>query len=496
MSRSQASIASLAIFLSGSFCIAGCRSVPGHPTRSSQVVSAEKPDSTADRDPPTTVGMETAVAKRNAPDEGNFETASDEVTAGLGGLERPDSISHYLRPASFPLHRQAPATAPGLTLSELEAIALQWHPAIRQQQARVEVARGRRVQVGLPFNPILQYQSEEVGNEQSSGLHSVAISQQFVTADKLSIAQQVECREVQKQQARLRFEELRVLGRVRLAFNRAFIAQQRQRLTDQILQVAEESVAAVDDLVRVEEASRLALLQTTVQAEQARIDSENAGTNYQASMRRLAAAVSEPSIAAQTLAGDLASPLQERPWDGLVHELIASSPEMSLAGSELQRARWALQLASAQVIPNVTGQAGVGYDAATDDTFATLGVSVPLPIRNRNQGAIWSARAGITAASNAMDQTRLSLERRLADAVGRYEVARERHVRLTESVVPAAQEAYDLASLAFAEGEVDYLQLLTAQRALFNTQISVLDAWGSATAAAAEIDTSLISLPF
>ncbi|MEO1527688.1 MAG: TolC family protein [Planctomycetota bacterium] len=407
--------------------------------------------------------------------------------------EPVDSLADYLRPASMSPN-DATDVSRGMTLADLEAIALQAHPAIQRQSALVDAARGKRVQAGLPFNPVLQFQSDEIGNDRSSGLHSLSISQQFVTANKLGIAQRVECHEIQKQQAQLRIEELKVLLALRRAFNQCLVAQQRRSLTDQILVVAEKSVAAVEKLVEVGEASRLALLQVKVQVEQARIESNNAETNYQATLRILAAATGDRNLVIETLVGTLPIALDDRPWEVLTDKLLSTSPEIPLAGSELQRARSALELACAQVIPDVTGRAGVGFDAATDNTFAVVGVSVPLPIRNRNQGEIHAARARVAAAASDIERTELSLETRLAGAVGRYQVAREKHDRLNEAVLPNAEEAYELALQAYRVGEVAYLQLLTAQQAMFSTRLSRLDALREAMIAGAEIDTALVDL--
>ncbi|WP_233215721.1 TolC family protein [Rhodopirellula bahusiensis] len=382
----------------------------------------------------------------------------------------------------------------GLTLESIESMALGSHPAIAEVRARVESTRGQYVQAGLPFNPVLQYQSEEVGNEGASGLHSVQMSQQFVTANKLGIAQQVQAREIQKQQAELRIAELRVLTRVRAAFAAAVVAQERAEIADQIVELAEKSIESVNALLEAEEVSKIALLQARVEAEQARITAENAETQLQANLRTLAAAAGVQALPAGPLSGDVGDDLIAAPWEALLAEISASSPELARAGSELERAKWSLQLACAQVTPNVTATLGVGIDASSDDTFAVIGVSVPLPIRNRNQGNIRSARADIAAASAAMQNAQLSLEARLAEAVGRYQVALERYERLQESVVPTSEETYELSLEAFNAGETDFLQLLTAQRTLFTTQLNVLDAAGQAKQAAAEIEGLLVTL--
>tara|TARA_R110002049_G_C9177810_1_gene563180 strand:- start:7454 stop:8947 length:1494 start_codon:yes stop_codon:yes gene_type:complete len=379
-----------------------------------------------------------------------------------------------------------------MSLADAESIALVSHPELSEVRSGIESVRGQYVQAGLPFNPVLQYQSDEVGNEDSSGLHSLSVSQQFVTANRLGIAQQVQAQAMQKQQAQLKAAELRVLTRVRAAFAQALVAQRRVELTGQIVELTNKSIASIESLLEAQEVSKVSLLQARVEAEQARIAAENAATQLEANRRVLAAATGSASIPTGPLVGEIGEGLTQTPWEQLLTEITTASPEVAEAGSELERARWALQLACAQVTPNVTGQIGVGVDTATDDTFATIGVSMPLPIRNRNQGNIRTARANIAAASAAIDRTQLSLESRLAEALGRYQTAHQRYVRITGNVLPNAEETYQLSQTAFNAGETDYLQLLTAQRTLFNTQLSLLDSAAQAKQAIAEIEGLLV----
>jgi cobalt-zinc-cadmium efflux system outer membrane protein len=379
------------------------------------------------------------------------------------------------------------------SLADAESLAVASHPALVEAQSKVESIRCQYVQAGLPYNPVLQYQSDEIGNDDASGLHSLSVSQQFVTANKLGFAQQVQAQAMQKQQAQLHATELRVLTRVRAAFAQALVAQQRVNLTRQIAELVEKSIGSVESLLEAEEVSKVALLQARVEAEQVRITAENAVTQLEASRRELAAATGSATLPFGPLVADIGDGLTQSPWEQLLSEITTASPEMAEAGSELERARWALQLACAQVTPNVTGQVGVGVDTATDDTFASIGVSMPLPIRNRNQGGIRTARADIAAASAAIDRTRLSLESRLAEALGRYGTARQRYERINNNVLTNAQETYELSRMAFNAGETDYLQLLTAQRTLFRTQLSALDSAAQAKRAIAEIEGLLVT---
>lgn len=433
-----------------------------------------------------------------APKESVFRTASMISPATSQSPQVDDEVTELLDPADLsPPVAEEPIMHSDLssTLASLESIALRQHPTILRAQQQVAAARGRFQQAGLPPNPVLQYQSEEIGNEGGSGLHSVRVSQQFITANKLGIAQQVQSQQVAQLSAELRRAELRVLTDLRVAFAQALIAQHRVELANQIVQLSEQSVKSAELLIQAQEISRVALLQAQVEAEQARIAADNAATMLQARRRTLAAAAAMESVPSGDLIGELEAGLQERPWETTLEELATQSPELMAAGSQLNRARWALHLACAQVTPNVTAQLGVGVDAVSDDTYAILGVSVPLPIRNRNQGNIRAARAEVTSASASIEQTALDLESRLADAVGRYEAARQRYERLRDNVLPGAEETFELSKTAFDAGESNYLTLLTTQRTLVTTQLQLLDALGQARQAAAEIDGMLVTLP-
>ena len=380
------------------------------------------------------------------------------------------------------------------TLQELESIALTSHPAIAVARARVSAACGQQLQAGLRFNPILQYQGQEIGNEGDAGIHTLSLSQQFATANKLGIARHVQAQVVRKQNAELRFAELKVLTNLRTVFAQTLVAQQRAELTDEMVALAEKSFESVQSLYKAEEVSKVSVLQSRVEADQARIAAEVAATDLAAKRRALAAAAGITELTADRLSGSLEDRLIDQPWEALIEKIESTSPELSVAGSELERARWALQQACAGAIPNVTAQVGLGRDSATDDVFTQFGISIPLPIYNRNQGNLRTAHANIRAAEASIDQTRIDLASRLAAAVGRYQTARRRYERLQESILPSAEETFQLSQQAFEAGESSYLQLMAAQRTLISTRLAILKAIAAARQAMAQIDGMLVTV--
>ncbi len=152
-----------------------------------------------------------------------------------------------------------------ITLQQLESIAMSSHPTIAVVRGRVTAAQGQFVQAGLKYNPVLQYQTDEAGVENSSGLHSVQLSQQFVTANKLGLAQQVQARNIQQRRADLRRAELQVLTNLRTSYARALVAQKRVELTREMVKLTQQSADSVDALYRAEEVSKVSLLQARVE---------------------------------------------------------------------------------------------------------------------------------------------------------------------------------------------------------------------------------------
>ncbi|WP_203329175.1 TolC family protein [Candidatus Laterigemmans baculatus] len=379
-----------------------------------------------------------------------------------------------------------------LELSELESLALSNNPAVAEMRARIEALRGRWVQAGLPFNPVAQYQADEIGSEGAAGLHSVGIGQTIVTADKLQLRQSVIAAEIQRAEANLAADRLRIETDVQTAFTIALVAQRRVELAQQLRRIAAESIEAVNQLLVAAEVSRVALLQAQTELQQAELTVETSQAALAGARRQLASVVGVVELPPATLVGDLERELPEVPYEAALSHLLAASPELADRAAAVNRAQRSLRLAHAEVVPNVTGQVRVGYDTGADDTFTGVQLSLPLPTINRNQGNIRRARAEIAAAQLAQDRTELNLANRLAAVLQRYQTARIRVERLTESILPTAEENLKLSRQAFEVGESDYLQLLTAQRTLFQVRLDALTATADARQASALIDGFLL----
>ena len=132
--------------------------------------------------------------------------------------------------------------------------------------------------------------------------------------------------------------------------------------------------------------------------------------------------------------------------------------------------------ARVEAVPNVTAQASVQYDYGSDNAVAGLQVGLPLPIYNWNQGGVREAIGELREAEYAALRMELSIERELSQAYQDYVTARIRAERFASDILPRAADTLELTRNGYRNGESTFLQLLTAQRTYFQTNLAFLDA--------------------
>jgi cobalt-zinc-cadmium efflux system outer membrane protein len=389
-----------------------------------------------------------------------------------------------LPPAEYVAQRSpelVPAPAPeagGLTLAAVEELALSANPSLAEAEARVRAARGQWLQAGLPPNPTIGYLATEIGNEGEAGQQGMVFGQEIIRGRKLALSRAVESREVMRLEQRLAAQTQRVLTDVRIAFYNAYLAQQRVDLSNKLQDVGEQSQAAAKSLFEAAEGRSTDLLQAEIEARRATADLAQAESGVRAAWRRLAIAIGQPELAMQPLVADVQALRWADSWEETRDRLFSESPEMAEALARVEKARCALARACAEPIPDVTAEASVLYDHATQDTVAGAQVTLPLPLWNRNQGGIAKARASLLAAQLRLETVQLRLEQRLAVEYQRYETSLIRVEALEGDILRRAQQSIDVATQGYAAGELGFLDFLTVQRTYFQANLEYLTALG------------------
>jgi len=389
-----------------------------------------------------------------------------------------------------------PSTNPAspLTLAELERVALQNNPAVSEAAFRVRAARGNWLQVGLPPNPFAGYSGSELGNEGAGGQQGGYAGQKIILGKKLQLNRQVAAWEIQRAQRELDAARMRVLTDTRIGYYDVFIAQRRREVATELVRISEEGVRAAQALFQGKEVSEADPLRARVAADSARIVLQNAINQHAEAWRRLAAVLGVPEMTPRRLDGELKPDSIDLVWQDELRRILTDSPEIAAATADVEASRWAINRARAQVIPDVTFQAGAAHDNATGDAIANVTIQLPLPLLNRNQGGVVRAQAQAMAAERAVDRVALDLQTRLAAAYQRYESARNqvREYARKGGIIDNARHTLELIRAGYQAEEFGVLDLLTVQRTYFQTNLAYLDSLRQLWTAVMEIRGMLL----
>jgi cobalt-zinc-cadmium efflux system outer membrane protein len=333
--------------------------------------------------------------------------------------------------------------------------------------------------------------ADEIGDAGTAGMQGAYVSQQFITGGKLTLGQAVASQQIAAAQQRLTSLQQRVLTDVRLGYYDVLIAQRKLELTRELVAIGGRAVDTSQRLLASGDIPRMALLQTQVEAGAAQILVRRAENEYEASWRRLTSVIGMPDIEQARVAGDLDEAAAAFDFEDQLAILIAQSPEIAAAEAEVAQARWALAQARAAVVPDIYTQLSVQYNHGSSDTVANVQVGLPLPIWNKNQGAILEARQELIGATRNVGRLELDLRQRLAAVFQQYADAQVQVETYSTHILPRAKETLDLVTTGYPE-ELGYLELLTAQRTYFQTALAHVEALRELWRARLRIDGLLL----
>ncbi len=361
-----------------------------------------------------------------------------------------------------------------MTLEDFEGLALRHNPTLAAACARVEAARGGWIQAGLYPNTVVGYSAGEIGIRDTAGKQGGFVSQKIITGGKRRLDRAVAAREVERAAADLEAVRGRVLDDVRVRFFDVLVAQREVELAAELVHVGEESVRASSKLLGGELIGRPDFLQAEIEAEQARILHDNARNDHVEAWRRLGAVVGTEIPALCPVIGDIEQDAPEYTWETARQTALDDHPELAAARAAIRQSRAAVDRAYRQRIPDVDLMMVARHDNPTGDDTVNVQVGFPIPWLDRNQGNIRRTRSEWSAACAELRRIELSLEDRLASELRRYDNARQQVRRYSREILPRAEESLRLVQGAYAEGQLDYLTLLTAQRTFFQANLAYL----------------------
>jgi cobalt-zinc-cadmium efflux system outer membrane protein len=435
--------------------------------------------------------------------------ASSEPTRGSS----VSKISHDPREDVTIIASSARYFDPLQGVSSIDAVKLALANNAELLAARLDIerARARLRQAGLRPNPTLDFEQSTGRFTGSPGERSTSVG----VALPLEVAGQRH-RRIELAQAELEATEAEVANRERqlttevlTAYVEALSALRELQITEGLNNIDVETARFVQ--VRVNEGETAPIELSLLQVEVDRLRSRRALVEgqLQAALVKLknlsGISPNEPLRLKEELSTPTL-PLPPTSLEAAVDIAFRTRPDLRLARLNEEVARAGLRLARAQAAPEVTVSGKYLFDRSLTDLpeplvpipdltrSLTLGVSVGLPVFNRNQGAKAEAITAIGQAQRRREFAETVVRGDVTSAYRRYEAARSAVATFEQGVINRSNDNIRAIRAAYQIGQFSITDLLVQQRQLLDSQREFTEALSEQYRAHADLQTA-IGLP-
>ena len=363
-----------------------------------------------------------------------------------------------------------------VSLRDAIALALLHSPELAAFAWETRAREARILQAGTPTNPIVDVMAEDVGASRS--LAGVAGDEQLVRAQTtVQLSQLIELggKRTARHNLAARTRDLAawdyeaaridVLTRVTHAFIDVLTAQRMVALTAQTAELVEQVHQSVGARVAAGVVSPIEETRADVALATVRVESNRALRLLDASRRRLAAlwGASEATFAAAD--GDL-NVVPPLPSITELTTRLAENPDLARWAVEILQREAALAVEESKRVPDVTLAAGYRRFRDLPGNAFVIGGSIPLPIFDRNGGAIREARSRVAKAYEERRAAEARVSTALAEAYRALASAHDEVTALRTTVLPGSRQTFEAVSEGYRLGKFGYLDVLDAQRTL------------------------------
>ena len=421
------------------------------------------------------------------------------VTLFLSGL------TLWAQPPSASMTRYMSATQ-GLTSAALVQAVLRGSRDLQASREQLRQAEARLVQSGLRPNPTLDagYSTERFTENKGAGGYSAGLTQPIELGGKRGKRVRVAEIAVELARAQIADAERLVVGQARTLYSEAAAAAARLDLLEQMADLNRQMVQVLLVQRKAGDASRLdeTVLRATanqVEAQSFQADAQAAGFLLQ--IRNLMGLPPDAPVLLRTPAEPAPLELTEASALALA---LATRPDLKAARLREELAEAGIDLAKSEIIPTIGASVRFSQDKLVledlptsgaryleKDRQVTFGISIPLPLFNRQQGAIAESVSQRAQAKAQRESTELMVRREVAAAYRNYEAAQRTLEVLRTGVVGQNRESFQIVRLAYQLGELRLLDVINQQRILIDAQTGYAAAQRDYFIAVADLDRAL-----
>jgi cobalt-zinc-cadmium efflux system outer membrane protein len=377
----------------------------------------------------------------------------------------------------------ATLSARDLTLDQAVDRALSDNSTLAATQFEIGKAEGRAIQAGLAKNPELEIGTSSNFEFRRSGDRGVSLelTQAFARKDRLQKARAAANLSVEQQRALIRDAERLLIGDVEVLFLNVLTLDQQYLVHQRTLEIGTRLLTIVDERfrqglvpqtdiapVRIENAK---LVQEQELALAAKVDAE-------LKLKLLLGLPPEEPITLRGSVEEIVSRFSANPSA----TVIPQRPDIAAADLAIRQADAEIEMARAEAHEDIS--VGISYESefplidtpfgAKDERFLGIKLTIPLPVRNKNQGRILEQQAARRQAGAQVDTVRQravsefaqaqAAAQRLGPIVGRYR----------DDLIPLAEQNFQAVQRAYEQGLISITNVFQAQQQRLSLEMDYL----------------------
>jgi cobalt-zinc-cadmium efflux system outer membrane protein len=382
--------------------------------------------------------------------------------------------------------------AGAFTVDELVTRALADNLELRAARAEVDAARGRLRQAALRPNPMLDLGAQQsVTGPDNNILVGVTLPLDLNRrkAGRVGVAE----RELEMKTAQVAERERQLRAQVRVKAGEVLAAQRNLRITEDLLEINRQALGLIrqrvgrgaapplEEKLQLVEVNRLDASRHVLQSRVAVLTLQLktlAGLEPETAL--LLRGELSPIRAALDRETALARALTARP------DLLVTRAEAAMAGAKIRQeeaeGRWDASLNVGYMRQDfgfdLNGLTMNGELRPITDIFHYVGggVTIMLPLRNRNQGNIAAAHAEARAAERRQDFAVLTVRQEVAAAFTQLEAAQRALETYAQGVRELARQNLEVIRQAYTLGRTSVLEVIAEQRRYIDIEMEYTDA--------------------
>lgn len=370
--------------------------------------------------------------------------------------------------------------------------AIKNNPELQTLLKNIDARKAIRLQSSLRPNPEIRIEAENIfGKNEYKGFQSsevtAGLSHNILLAGKINKRVKVAEMEITLAEWDYESKRLEVITDIRRSFTKALTTQKVIDKNNELIKISEELIMNLRARVKAGKISPAEVLRAQIILNMLQININRLEAEYDSAVFELTTLINAPNSSVEFLKGELKN-VNNLPDYDFLYTKLDNNPNIKRFTSEFDKQKAVIKYEKAKAIPDLTISAGF---KKLNDVYANtflISASIPLPIFDRNQGSIQEAQIRLNQKMKEFETVKNKLTLQLKLYYNRLKTLLSIAQKLQNESIPDAEKTFKIIQEGNLVGRFTMLDVLDAERTLFEIQNQYLNTLGDINIVVVEIE--------